>query len=271
MIDFFARQKPIVGMVHLLPLQGSPAFRGDLPAIYERALREARYLQEAGLDAIIVENFGDEPYRIGEPDPADFALMAGIVRDLVREVSIPVGVNVQFNAWRAEMAIAQACGAAFVRIEVFVDTVISPQGIVLPCSADLLRYRRQLGAKVQIWADVQTKYTTNLVAQPLTQSAMDAQDAGADALIVTGAGTGKATPLEAIAEVKRAVSLPVLAGSGTTTGNVRNVLELADGIIVGSALKEGGVASNPVSPEAAQSFMGTVRQVRQAQSKARKD
>jgi membrane complex biogenesis BtpA family protein len=258
-MNLFEHDKPVIGMIHLLPLPGSPHFAGNLELIYERALWEAETLEQAGVDGLIVENFGDEPYRAGEPQPEGLALMAAVTREVILHVHIPVGVNVQFNAWRAEMALAYACGAHFIRAEVFVDTVVSAQGLVYPCAAELTRYRKQLGASVQIWADVQTKYTTNLLAQSLTQSARDAEAAGADAIIVTGTATGKATPLEAIEEVKEAVRLPVFAGSGATLQNVAQVLAIADGVIVGSALKEGGLAHNRVSKERALAFVQAAR------------
>ncbi len=256
----FGDETPIIGMVHLLPLPGTPAYRGSISAIYDRALADAEALQLAGVNALIVENFGDEPYLIGEPEPAQLALMAGITREVERVVDMPVGVNVQFNAWRAEVALALACEVQFMRVEVFVDTVISAQGTVQPCSAQITRYRKQLSAEhVQIWADIQTKYTTNIVPQSLEQSAKDAQNAGADALIVTGGATGEATPLDAVRQAKGASSLPVYVGSGTTAENVRDVLVVADGAIVGSSLKVDGIAANPVDAERAASFMRAAR------------
>jgi membrane complex biogenesis BtpA family protein len=238
--SLFANHPPIIGMVHLLPLPGSPGYGGDIEAIYEQAEWEAETLANAGVDGFIVENLNDEPYLVG--------------------ANVPVGVNVQFNAWQAELAIAHTCGADFVRVEVFVDTVVMAQGTVQPCSAQLTRYRRALGAEgVQLWADVQTKYTANLVSQPLSQSAIDAKAAGAEALIVTGAATGQATPLEAVAEVKQVVDLPVLVGSGTNIENVRQVLATADGAIVGSSLKEDGSAKNRVSKAATEAFMQAAR------------
>jgi len=242
-------------MVHLKALPGSPRFGQNLEAIYERALREASALEAAGVSALIVENFGDEPHQIGNLDAVPVALMTAVLARVVESVAIPVGVNVQFNAWEQEIALAYACGADFMRTEVFVDTVVMAQGIVHPCCAKLTRMRKQLEAHVQIWADIQTKYTQNLVPQPLTQSAKDAVDAGADALIVTGAATGAATPLDQVADVKAVVQLPVLVGSGTNLKNVNDVLDVADGAIVGSALKKGGSAWNEVSLEASQAFM----------------
>lgn len=258
----FTTDKPIIGMVHLRPLPGSPRFDGDLKEIYAQAEWEAQALAEAGADGLIVENLGDEPYWVGEPSPVQFALMAAITRQVRQAISIPLGVNVQFNAWQAEMAIAHACGADFVRVEVFVDTVVSAQGIVTPCSAQITRYRKELKANVALFADIQTKYTTNMVPQSLTQSAVDARNAGADALIVTGAATGAATPLDAVTEVKSAVDLPVLVGSGTNIQNVDKVLNIADGAIVGSALKEGRNAENRISVAETQAFMAAAQKAR---------
>ncbi|MDX9863603.1 MAG: BtpA/SgcQ family protein [Anaerolineaceae bacterium] len=260
--DLFTTQKPIIGMVHLRPLPGSPHFDGNLPEIYAQAQWEAQTLAEAGVDGLIVENLGDEPYQIGEPTPVQFALMAAITRQVRQNIAIPVGLNVQFNAWQAEMAIAHACEADFVRVEVFVDTVVSAQGIVHPCSAQITRYRKELGARVALFADIQTKYTTNIISQPLTQSAIDARNAGADALIVTGAATGAITPLNAVTEVKSAVNLPVLVGSGTNIQNVAQVLAIADGAIVGSALKEDRNAENHISSVETQAFMAAAQKAR---------
>jgi len=260
--SLFNTNKPIIGMVHLRPLPGSPRYDGDLSAIFEQAEWEAKALSEAGANGLIVENLGDEPYQIGEPDPVQFAVMAAITRQVKMDVTIPVGVNVQFNAWQAEMAIAHACQADFVRVEVFVDTVVSAQGLVHPCSAQITRYRKDLDANVALFADIQTKYTTNIVSQPLAQSAIDARNAGADALIVTGAATGAATPLDSVTEVKSVVNLPVLVGSGTNINNVDQVLAIADGAIVGSALKEGRNAENQISVSETQAFMAAAKKAR---------
>lgn len=258
--SLFPALRPIIGMVHLRPLPDSPGWDGDLHRLVEQAYADAKTLAEAGVDALIVENFGDESYLIGEPTTVQLALMAALTRDIRRMVTMPVGINVQFNAWQAEIAIAYAAQADFVRVEVFVDRVISAQGVVEPCSAQITRYRRALGAgSVQIWADIQTKYTTNITPQSIAASANDAQAAGADALIVTGASTGNATPLDDVRAAKQVVGIPVLVGSGTTLENVGAVLHVADGAIVGSSLKVDGKVLNPVSLERTRAFMAAAR------------
>ena len=256
----FSSKHPIIGMIHLMPLPEAPNYQGNIDAVYERAMREAAALQSAGVDALIVENLGDEPYLIGELTSVQLALMAAITRDVIRSVSIPVGVNCQFNAWQSEVAVAHASRAEFIRVEVFVDTVVMAQGLVMPCSAQIRRYKQHIGAVgVALWADIQTKYTSNILPQPIEQSALDAQAAGADVVIVTGAATGAATPLDVVAQVKKAVKIPVVVGSGTNIANVGRVLQTADGAIVGSSLKFEGRAENEVSAEAARQFMAAAR------------
>lgn len=259
-LDLFSHKKPIIGMVHLLPLPGTPKFDGNLDAIYKRAEWEAGVLEKKGVDGIIIENYGDEPFDTGEPTPDQLALMAAITYQITQEVNIPVGVNVHFNAWRAEMALAYACKADFVRVEVFVDIVVTGQGIIEPCSAKVTRYKKNLEAKgVYLWADVHPKFSRNLIPMSIVESAVMAEAAGADLLIVSGHVTGQATPLQDVIDVKKAVDLPVVVGSGTNIKNVNDVLAVADGAIVGSVLKEKGDVYNRVSPEAVEAFLKTAR------------
>jgi len=260
-------RKAIIGMVHLPPLPGSPGFAGSIDDIYRSAVADAVALAEAGFDAVIVENFGDHPYRNGAVDQLQLALMAGVTREVVRELqgrfgdSAPlVGVNVQFHAYAAELAVAKACGAHFLRAEVFVEYVVTEDGPGSPCAAQLARLNRQwAGPEIVVLADVQSKGTHPVVAIELEDAARWSQRAGADAVIVTGAATGVATPLDSVRRVKAAVTVPVLAGSGVTEETVAATLVVADGVIVGTAVKEGGRVENPVSRARAQAFLRRAR------------
>lgn len=65
MVGLFERGKAIVGMAHPLPLPGLPRYAGSLEAILDAVLSDASALAEGGVDALIVENFGDLPYPPG--------------------------------------------------------------------------------------------------------------------------------------------------------------------------------------------------------------
>jgi len=250
-LDLFTHTKPIIGVIHLLPLPGAPKFAGEIDPIFERATREAAALSAAGVDGMIIENYNDEPFSLDEPEPEQLALMASAIALIRHQVTVPIGVNVHFNAWRAEIALALACKAQFTRVEVFVDTVVTYAGIVQPCCAAVTRYRKSIGAeRVAIWADLHPKFSRNLISTPLQESARMAEIALADAVIITGNATGLATPLADVTAVKEATRLPVLVGSGATADSIADILQTADGAIVGSAFKEDGNVYNQVSIDA---------------------
>lgn len=270
--ELFDETKPVIGMIHLLPLPGTPFFNGSIDDIYVRALADAYALQQAGVDAILVENYGDHPYLAEELAIEQTSLMSAVTREVKLNCSIPVGVNVQFNAWQAEIAIAHACEAQFVRVEVFVDTVVTPQGMVAPCAALVTRYRHALGASdVQIWADIQPNGSRNLLSQSLVQSALDAEAAGADAIIVTSAGNGSILPVDELAHIKESVSKPIIAGSGITVESVVEALSIADGAIVGRPLKIEQDDRHGVSIENSIKFMKRARHTPEAENSLQAD
>lgn len=258
--DWFKSKKPLIGMVHLGALPGTPRYGGSVSALYEAALLDAERLTAGGVDGVIVENFGDIPYVGARVEPEQFALHAAIAREVKNATGLPVGINVQFNDYVAELAIALAVEAQFVRLEVFVDTVVGIHGILTPVAPDVMRLKHKLGLEeLQVFADLQVKHTRPLLSTDLAESAREAVAAGADAVIVTGTGTGKETDTAAVRLVKDAVSAPVLVGSGFSPANARQTLEVADGAIVGSFVKEGGDVFAPVDVSRVQELVTAAR------------
>ena len=256
--DFLGLGKRFVlGMVHCLPLPGTPKFAGDMTRIVEQAVADAVTLEQAGVDGVIVENTGDDPYGV-ELDVAQGAALAAVSSLVKQAVSIPVGIDAALCDYKTSISIAQAIGGDFVRLAVFVDTVdFYGCGPVPPCARAAMCYRKAIGAdNVRVFADIQVKHT-HMVLPSVTieDSAVAAQDCGADALIVTGSRTGSETPIELIERAKKVVRLPVIAGSGVNTVNVASQLSIADGAIVGSSLKEGGIVTNPVSYDLTRALM----------------
>jgi membrane complex biogenesis BtpA family protein len=240
----------VIGMVHCLPLPGSTGYAGDPAKIFAQAVQDAKTLEESGADAVIVENMGDTPFsaKLSTAQISALSIATAKVREAVK---IPVGVDAAFNDFEASIAIAHNNGCQFVRIPVFVDTVIFTDGIINPCARDCLLYRKNLGAlDIMILADIQVKHTYNLVSQmSIEVSAKNAADCGADAVIVTGSSIGNETPIEMIARAKKVVKIPVIAGSGVNGKNINEQLKIADGAIIGSSLKKDGIITNPISGE----------------------
>ena len=257
----FSHCVPLIGVVHLRPLPGSPRWAGDWDAVEDAARADAAGLLDAGADGVIVENFGDAPFHADAVRPVTVAAMTALTR-AVREVvggDLPVGVNVLRNDADAALAVATVAGADFIRVNVHSGAMVTDQGVVEGQAAGTLRERSRLGSRVLIFADVNVKHATPLGAGVAIEDlAEETYERGlADALIVTGTGTGKTTSREDITRVRAAVpDAPVLVGSGVTDRDVRDVVTLADGVIAGTALKEGGVVTNAVDAARATRFFG---------------
>jgi hypothetical protein len=242
-MTLLATPKPLVGMIHLAPLAGSVDYarRGVRP-ILDAAIRDLEALERGGVDAVLVENFGDVPFAKAAPTET-IAMMVVIVQRLVDKARVRLGVNVLRNDGAAALAIAAATGAAFVRVNVFAGVAFTDQGVIEGQARELHRLRRDLGAEVEILADVHVKHATHLTQ--LEQAVVDVDRNRPDALILTGMGTGFHTNAADIEAAKRLTHLSVFVGSGVNAESVSTYRQ-ADGFIVGTSLKEGGRVDAPV-------------------------
>jgi membrane complex biogenesis BtpA family protein len=242
----------LIGMVHLPPLPGSPRWEGSMDAVVSAAVSDARTLVDNGMDALVVENYGDVPFTPGRVEPATIAAMTVIAHEIRRAFpATPLGINVLKCDARAALAIACAVGARFIRVNVHAGAVLADQGIVQTDAYGTLRDRRLLAAEVAIFADVQGKHAVPLAPVELEQQAHDLTERGlADGLVVSGRATGDATPIEDVKRVRSAVpDVPILVGSGVTPETAPDLLSVADALIVGTSLKRDGLVGNPVDPE----------------------
>lgn len=96
--------KPIIGVIHLKPLQ--PPMHSDFSEVLDSALRDARALEEGGVDALLIENFGDKPF-LKTATPETVASMTAIAKDIAKDTSLPLGINVLRNDAIAALAIAK--------------------------------------------------------------------------------------------------------------------------------------------------------------------
>ncbi len=236
----------LVGMVHLLPLPGSPGWGGDMGAVLDGALRDAERLLEGGCDALLVENMGDLPYLRGHVLPETVAAMA-LAAGAVVGLGAPVGLQLLAGANREALGVAAACGASFLRAEAFAYAHVADEGWLEACAGELLRARRGLGAQVAVWADVRKKHAAHAVTGDLSLADLARGSAfcGADALVITGSATGQPTH-PADLEAARQAGLPVVVGSGVSEDDAGQLAGMADALIVGSWLKEGGDWRKPV-------------------------
>jgi uncharacterized protein len=263
-VDFrslFRTPKPVIGMLHLPALPGSPGHSLALDEIRAWLLRDAEALAEGGVQGFIIENFGDTPFYPVRVPPHTVAFMAVLAREVRSRYALPLGVNVLRNDGAAALAVAMAGQAQFIRVNVYTGARLTDQGIVQGQAHKILRYRKLLGAGVCVLADVAVKHSAPLAQRDLREEVEDTlARGGADAVIVSGAATGRETSCEDLRLAKQAAAeAPVLAGSGVTLENAAEMLQHCDGLIVGTALKQGGITTNPVDPARARAFMKGLR------------
>jgi membrane complex biogenesis BtpA family protein len=259
--------KPLIGVLHLGPLPGSPDFAGDLPDVRSRAISEAEMLAEAGYDGLIIENFGDLPFMRDRVGPETVAAMTLVVQAVRNAVSLPVGINVLRNDHASALGIAAACGCEFIRVNVLVGTFVTPEGVIEGRPGEVLRMRRRVAPETLIFADVSVKHARPLAGTTIDEDAVDAVERGrADCLIVTGPRTGEVASIEDLRAVKRrldreGIPVPVIAGSGVTDSNAEEMLSVCDGIIVGSYIRKNGKAGEEIEPGRARRLVGIVRKL----------
>ena len=262
---FKARRKPIIGMLHVPALPGSPRNTLGFDGIVDWVLKDANALAGGGIDAVILENFGDVPFYPDRAPAHTLAFMTVLAKEVRAQTGLSLGINVLRNDAKSALAIATAVGAEFIRVNVYTGARLTDQGLIQGTAHRLLRYRKSIGSPVKILADVDVKHSAPLAPRELTDEVEETVQRGcADGIIVTGSATGKHTALE---DLKRAAAAargtPVVAGSGVDAMDVAAVLAVADGLIVGTAFKRDGVTTNPVDVERVQEFMQAARRNQQ--------
>jgi membrane complex biogenesis BtpA family protein len=255
-------------MVHVAALPGTPRHAQDIPTIVRQAVDEAKRLADGGVDAVLIENMHDVPYCLRDVGPEIVASMTAVACAIGRAVALPLGVQILAGANRHALAVAQAAEADFIRAEGFAYAHIADEGLMPDADAGgLLRYRKAIGAEsVAIWADVKKKHASHAITADvdLAETARTAAFFGADALIVTGTATGCPTAPADLEAVKRAVTLPVVVGSGVTSDGLESLWPVADAFIVGSSIKSEGRWHNPVDPMRLRELMDRVHARRAA-------
>jgi membrane complex biogenesis BtpA family protein len=255
----FHVSRALIGVIHAGALPGTPGNRQSVAEIAADAADEARMYAAAGFHGLIIENTHDRPYLKGSAGPEIVAAMTAVGSEVRRAARLPLGVQILAGANSAAMAVAQACGASFIRVEGFVFAHVADEGLIESTAGELLRYRRAIGAEsVRVFADIKKKHSAHAITADvdLAETARAAEFFQADGVIVSGAATGRRTDPEDVKAASEAVGIPTLVGSGVTPENME-CFAVADGLIVGSSVKEGGLWMNSLDG-------GRVRAVAQA-------
>ncbi|MGJ9460022.1 BtpA/SgcQ family protein [Oceanobacillus sp. CF4.6] len=267
--DVFGVEKPVLGMVHLEALPGSPLYNGNLDKVLESALRDARSLKKSGANAVIIENFNDYPFYPDTMEPETVASLTMIAHEIRKEVDLPMGINILRNSWKAALAVAGVVGAEFIRLNILTDAYITDQGFINAEAHLVMRYRKHLGLEhVKVFADIQTKHAAPIAPRPLGVLARDTAYRGmADALILAGEESADPPTVENLKAVREAVpDVPIIIGSGMKV-ETANLLKYADGAVFGYGSKIDDIMTNPVDEDKTRRFCEGVDRERQNSNK----
>lgn len=255
--------KPVIGMLHAPPLPGSPGFAGDFQAAIDHVLRDADTLCAGGVNGLMLENFGDTPFYPARVPQIVIAALGRLAAEIRRQTPLPLGFNVLRNDGLAALALATTHSADMIRVNVLCGARVTDQGLVSGIAHDLLRERATLHApQIRILADVDVKHSAPLGPErPLADEVADLVQRGhADAVIVSGRGTGAAVDPNKLRAVKEAAAnTPTLVGSGATATTARELATVADAFIVGTSLKKGGDPRQPVDGDRVRAFIAQLR------------
>jgi membrane complex biogenesis BtpA family protein len=260
-------KKLVVGMIHTGASPGTPAGGAAVRSLVDAAVREARVYRESGVDAVMIENMHDVPYLKGAVGPEVTATMTLIATEVKAAFAGPVGIQILAAANREALAVAYAAGLDFIRAEGFVYAHVADEGIIESCAAELLRYRKAIGAeRVKVWADIKKKHSSHAITADvgITDTAHAAEFMRADAIIITGGMTGAAPSVYDIRAARAGTSLPIYLGSGITPENLATFWPLADGFIVGSTFKRAGDWRNPPDPRRIRKFLAAANKLRKS-------
>jgi membrane complex biogenesis BtpA family protein len=262
--SIFKKDKPIIGMIHVQALPGTPKHKLETTQIIDLALEEARIYKKAGIDSIAIENMHDVPYLkngVGHEVSSIMTLIAYLIK---KETNLPIGIQILAGANKEALAVAKASNIDFIRAEGFVFAHTADEGIIEAQAGELLRYRKKIGADhIAIFTDIKKKHSSHAITNDvsLLDTAKAARFFLSNGVIVTGNHTGSSASIEELQELKNNLDFPVLVGSGVTQDNVANYLPICDALIIGSYFKEKGYWENDLSYERIANFMSFVNAV----------
>lgn len=253
-----SEKNPLIGMVHLGGLPGSVHYNESWKAVEDRAVAEARTLETSGFDGILIQNTGDVP-AIEEGDEATVAFMTAIGLRIKKEApNALLGVNVLMNGSKAALAIAKAIGADFVRIKINTGVVSTSTGLVQADPHDVLSFRNRINAQdIDMVGDLYDRTAAPVGEFPLAiLGDLAIRHADIKALVVSGYNyEDLINRINVLRE--KLPSARIIVGGGAKASNIKELIEISDGVIIGSSIKTGGGFLDPIDPQKAKAFVKT--------------
>jgi hypothetical protein len=262
--SIFKTDLPVIGMIHLQSLPGTPGNVYGSAQIIDKALKEAELLKKAGIDSIMIENMHDVPYLNRSVGHEISALMAVIAYEIKKRTHLPTGMQILAGANIEALAASKAAGIDFIRAEGFVFAHVADEGLMNAQAGELLRYRRQIAADhIAVFTDIKKKHSSHIITRDISllDTAKAAQFCLSDGVVVTGNHTGMPASVDDLEALNRDLDFPVFVGSGLTLENVASYAPLCDAMIVGSYFKDDGYWENKLNYDRVAGFMDRVKEL----------
>jgi uncharacterized protein len=252
-------------MIAVQPLPSAPRYGGDDEQIVAQALADLGHYQEAGVDAIVLENSHDLPYIRPPLSAHAVEVMKRVAVEVRRRFTGPIGIQVLEAANETALEIAHRADLDFLRVEGYVFAHVGGAGLIEGCAGRILRQRKELGCEhIKVFGDVKKKHCSHALTGDLDilDEVKQAEFFLVDGVIVTGARTTEPPAVAELRRVKEHAHVPVLIGSGMTPDNIKTYLPLADGFIVGSTFREAGRFLGALELKRLEAFMRVFRRLR---------
>jgi len=261
--QLMGKDKPIIGMSHFLALPGDPSFKkGDcLDHVADEMIKDVIALQEGGIDAILFSNEHSRPWRLQNQNVTQ-AAMSYVLGRVKAELNAPFGVHVIWDA-KSTIDLGAATNADFIW-EVFTGAYGSDYGLWDTDPGKWLRHKRALSSKAGILAEIIPEAAAGVAKRNIAEVAKTtAFNFPADVLCIAGIKPGVPPDRDLIKQVKdENAHVKVFATTGMKTDNIEQYFSVADGFVVGSALKKDGNLFNPVDGNRVKEFVKYVNSLR---------
>lgn len=256
-------KKLVLGLVHLLPMVGTPLYAdGNMEKMTRKAIEDCRTLKENGADGCLIQTV-DVYYPA--TDDTDYARVAGLaaitarVRDAVGPDFI-IGAQIMWNCITPSLAVCKAAGANFTRCSALVGKVDSLYGTIIGEPLKVAEYRNKIQAQgIGMISEISGyHHTGEYSTENIKNLAETSIRLGANAIEVMAKDELHNERL--VKDVKSAGDFPVILGGGTDVENCKKRLRYADGALVGSAF-EGGKWGGPVIGSIVADYVKNVREL----------
>lgn len=264
-------RKLVIGLVHLLPMIGTPLYEdGNMDKMIRKAIEDCKTLKANGADGGLIQTV-DVFYP--STDDTDYARVAGLaaVTARVREEigsDFVLGAQIMWNCITPSLAVCKAAGADFTRCTALAGNSDSMYGIIEAQPLKVAEYRKKIEAQnVAMLAEISGYHhfgdDSDAHVQELASTSMRL---GANAVEVVDRNFEKNEHLVKAVKAINGGKIPVILGGGTDVDNCKDRLRYADGALVGTAF-EGGNWGGPVIGSIVADYTRKVRELEEELSR----